>query len=57
MSDDIISYYLGCLKKPDVPHIGIDDLDKNAFMTTVHKLDKSIGLNLITYIRRRYCCP
>ena len=56
MSDDIISYS-GCLKKLDVPHIGIEDLDKNAFMPTVHKLDKSIGLDLITYIRRRYCYP
>lgn len=46
---NIISYYSGWLKNPDAPHVGIDDQDKNAFMTTVHKLDKSIGLDLILH--------
>lgn len=46
---NIISYYSGWLKKPDAPHVGIDEQDKNAFMTTVHKLDKSIGLDLILH--------
>lgn len=46
---NIISYYSGWLKNPDAPHVGIDEQDKNAFMTTVHKLDKSIGLDLILH--------
>lgn len=37
---NIIAYYSGWLKKPDAPHVSIDDQDKNAFMTAVHRLDK-----------------
>lgn len=46
---NVIAYYSGWLIKPDVPHIIIDEQDKNAFMTTVHKLDKSKGLDLILH--------
>lgn len=46
---NIIAYYSGWLKKPDAPHVSIDDQDKNAFMTTVHRLDKGKGLDLILH--------
>lgn len=46
---NIIAYYSGWLKKPDAPHVSIDDQDKNAFMTTVHCLDKHKGLDLILH--------
>ena len=41
---NVIAYYSGWLKKPDAPHVGIDDQDKNAFMTAVYKLDKTKGV-------------
>lgn len=37
---NVIAYYSGWLKAPDAPHVSIDEQDKNAFMTTVYKLDK-----------------
>ena len=46
---NIIAYYSGWLKKPDAPHVSIDDQDKNAFMTAVHRLDKDKGLDLILH--------
>lgn len=46
---NIIAYYSGWLKKPDAPHVSIDDQDKNAFMTAVHRLDKDRGLDLILH--------
>ena len=46
---NVIAYYSGWLKKPDAPHVSIDDQDKNAFMTTVYKLDKAKGLDLILH--------
>lgn len=46
---NIIAYYLGWFKKPDAPHVSIDDQDKNAFMTAVHRLDKDKGLDLILH--------
>ena len=46
---NVIAYYSGWLKKPDAPHVGIDDQDKNAFMTAVYKLDKTKGLDLILH--------
>ena len=44
---NVIAYYSGWLKAPDAPHVSIDEQDKNAFMTTVYKLDKAKGLDLI----------
>lgn len=44
---NVIAYYSGWLYKPNVYGTGINDLDKNAFMTTIHELDKSKGLDLI----------
>ena len=46
---NVITYYSGWLKVPDAPHVSIDDQDKNAFMTTVYKLDKTKGLDLILH--------
>ena len=46
---NIIAYYSGWLKKPDAPHVSIDDQDKNAFMTAVHRLDKDKGLDLVLH--------
>lgn len=46
---NIIAYYSGWLKKSDAPHVSIDDQDKNAFMTAVHRLDKDKGLDLILH--------
>lgn len=46
---NIIAYYSGWLKKPDAPHVSIDEQDKNAFMTTVYKLDRGKGLDIILH--------
>ena len=46
---NVIAYYSGWLKVPDAPHVSIDEQDKNAFMTTVYKLDKAKGLDLILH--------
>lgn len=46
---NVIAYYSGWLKTPDAPHVSIDEQDKNAFMTTVYKLDKAKGLDLILH--------
>lgn len=45
---NVIAYYSGFLQKPNSNN-GIDDNDKNAFMQTVHGLDKSKGLDLILH--------
>ena len=46
---NIISYYSGFLTKPNTFGTEIDDDDKNSFMTCVHKLDHSLGLDLILH--------
>lgn len=46
---NVIAYYSGWLKAPDAPHVSIDEQDKNAFMTTIYKLDKLKGLDLILH--------
>ncbi len=46
---NIIAYYSGWLSKPGVAQTDINDEDKNGFMMAVHKLDKSIGLDLILH--------
>lgn len=45
---NIIAYYSAFLQKPR-GSVSIDDNDKNAFMQTVHGLDKSEGLDLILH--------
>ncbi|MGA2363076.1 MAG: S49 family peptidase [Candidatus Aminicenantales bacterium] len=44
-----IIYYSGWLQKPGVPFALINDDDKNGFMATINKLDRSLGLDLILH--------
>ena len=46
---NVIAYYSGWLSKGGIQLSEINDEDKNGFMTTVHKLDKTIGLDLILH--------
>lgn len=46
---NIIAYYSGWLSKGSVFLSDINDEDKNGFMTTVHKLDRTRGLDLILH--------
>ena len=46
---NVIAYYSGWLQKPNFPDIAINDKDKNAFMVTVNKLDRTRGLDLILH--------
>jgi len=44
-----IAYYSGWLQKPSSGNGEISDDDKNGFMATIHKLDRSKGLDLILH--------
>jgi len=44
-----IAYYSGFLQKPGTPFASIDDKDKVAFMTTINKMTRSQGLDLILH--------
>lgn len=47
---NVIAYYSGWLQRgPNTPNLSINDSDKNAFMATVHGLDRSKGLDLILH--------
>jgi ATP-dependent protease ClpP protease subunit len=46
---NLIAYYSGWLSKGGISLSDINDEDKNAFMTTVHKPDKNLGLDLILH--------
>jgi ClpP class serine protease len=46
---NVIAYYSGWLSKGNVYFIDINDEDKNGFMTTVHRLDRTKGLDLILH--------
>lgn len=46
---NVIIYYSGWFQKPDIPECSILDTDINGFMSTIHNLDKSIGLDLILH--------
>ncbi len=46
---NIILYYSGWLQKRNLPGVEVNDADKNGFMTVVHNLDRSIGLDLGRY--------
>lgn len=45
---NVIAYYSGWLQYPH-PNCSINDNDKNAFMNTIYKLDKTKGLDLILH--------
>lgn len=44
-----IIYYSGWLQKPGLPGVEVNDNDKNGFMTVIHKLDRSKGLDLLLH--------
>jgi len=46
---NVIIYYSGWLNKPGAFGTSIADDDKNAFMSTIHGLDRSKGLDLILH--------
>lgn len=46
---NVIAYYSGWLQKPNTPNSIINDKDKNAFMATVHNMDRDKGLDLILH--------
>ena len=46
---NVIAYYSGFLSKPNVHGTQINDEDKNGFMTTIHSLDRSKGLDLLLH--------
>lgn len=46
---NVIAYYSGWLQRPESPDCGVNDKDKNAFMATIHGLDRSKGLDLILH--------
>lgn len=46
---NVIAYYSGWLQKPSIADAAINDKDKTAFMTNVHKLDRKKGLDLILH--------
>ncbi len=46
---NFIAYYSGWLSKGGVFLSDINDEDKNGFMTTIHRLDRKLGLDLILH--------
>jgi len=44
-----IAYYSGWLQKPGLVDVYINDKDKSALMVTIHKLDRTKGLDLILH--------
>lgn len=46
---NVIVYYSGWLQKKDVQGVEINDEDKNGFMSVIHQMDRSRGLDLILH--------
>lgn len=46
---NVIIYYSGWLQKRGVVGAEINDEDKNGFMTVIHQMDRSLGLDLILH--------
>jgi ATP-dependent protease ClpP protease subunit len=46
---NVIVYYSGWLQKPKAPGIQVSDADKSGFMTVIHGLDRSKGLDLLLH--------
>jgi ClpP class serine protease len=46
---NVIAYYSGWLQKPGIEGSEINDDDMNGFMRSVHKIDCSLGLDLVLY--------
>jgi len=46
---NVIIYYSGWLQKPNLDGVEVNDADKNGFMTVIHQLDRSKGLDLLLH--------
>ena len=46
---NVILYYSGWLQKGDIGGVEINDEDKNGFMTVIHEMDRTRGLDLILH--------
>lgn len=46
---NIIIYYSGWLQKPNAGNVAVNDEDKNGFMTVIHRLDRTKGLDLLLH--------
>lgn len=46
---NVIAYYSGWLQKGAAPYLGIHDDDKNGFMSVIHGLDRTLGLDLLLH--------
>lgn len=46
---NVIAYYSGWLQRSSYAESSINDKDKSAFMVNIHKMDKSLGLDLILH--------
>ena len=46
---NVVLYYSGWLQKPGIPGMQVNDADKNGFMTVIHGLDRTKGLDLILH--------
>ena len=46
---NVIIYYAGWLQKPNLAGVEINDADKNGFMSVIHQLDRTLGLDLVLH--------
>jgi Serine dehydrogenase proteinase len=47
---NVIAYYSAWLERsPNTPNLSINDLDKSAFMATIHGMDRTLGLDIILH--------
>lgn len=46
---NVIVYYSGWLQKPGLAGSQVNDADKNGFMTVIHEMDRSKGLDLLLH--------
>jgi ATP-dependent protease ClpP protease subunit len=46
---NVIIYYSGWLQKNDAPGVEVNDADKNGFMSVIHKMDRTKGLDLLLH--------
>lgn len=46
---NVLVYYSGFLQKPNYVGLSIDDNDKLLFMQAIHKMDRSLGLDIVLH--------
>lgn len=46
---NVIAYYSGWLQRGPASYLGIHDDDKNGFMSVIHGMDRTLGLDLILH--------